>query len=157
MQRGRVDIVTDVREWQFYFRLRDGLENREKVLNALVDFFDNPEAMRLSIPGKCKLGGRFDWSRELGFYDGYEIEASYVDFIFRTNAGALLPLDGSRYSENLSDKMFCVQVSTGRRFIFKKETMSHHMKEMLNDVREGKLNNEANHYLTWRYRNRFYI
>lgn len=126
-----------IKEWELYFKMADGYENRDAVVKAFADFLEDPRADKLEIPGKCMLGGKV-FGRE-GFNDGDEIFTSFIKFVERIERG--------------EHDLMCATTISGSKYYFYSDDYNAYMFLMLGDlIHIGKLSHRRYFYLKREFR-----
>ena len=131
-----MDNKPELRSWNLYFPLDDGLENRMNVMKAFMDFLQNPDADELKVPGNCVLGG--DVYGRAGVADGVMVVTSYVRYIKRLERGYAFG--------NPNDLMRAVTAS-GSVYYFYSRTHDAFMQMMMGDIiNRGRLDPRPGRY-----------
>lgn len=126
-----------IRNWELFFWVGYGHENRSTVMEAFVDFMRN-DAKTLTIPGRCMLGGLVYGSEK--FSDGGEIYTSNLCFIERLERGKL-------GEDGFSNDLMCATTASGSKYYFYAGNHNAYMALMIKDLREGVINPAQHHYL----------
>ena len=126
-----------IKEWELFFRKRDGKANRAKMAAAFHEFWNDRERDVLWVDGKVMLGGELHTSPNTPSRG--EITTSNVVSFHRITRD---DLDG--YPHDL----ICALTHSGNNYYFYSDEYCAHMFMMLGDLTHlGKLNNEREYYL----------
>ena len=135
-----------ITEWQLYFELEYGLENRERIMKEFCAFVKNPDSVLLPIHGHVRVGGKVHNSAS--FADGTLINTSEVRS-FRK--GTLITDDeGNMYATitmTTSDKNMSALTMKGHVYILDYLGRSSWQRRMEMDAIIGALSPEPMHYI----------
>ena len=125
--------------WEIYFEEKNGYDNRETVARAFSDFYENREADKIEIPGKCMLGG-IVFGRE-GFNNDSEILTTDIKSIER--------IERSADEDKIPHDLMCATTVSGGKYFFYSDDFNAFMLMMLGDLlyRRKKLNSIPYYYL----------
>lgn len=125
-----------MKKWNLYFLKTGGFENRERIINSLVEFMKDRASICMEMPGNCMFFGEI-YGHDL-YKEGGRIITSNVLRIERCK---------TENSNNHIHDLFCVVTKTGKYFCYSDECGSN-MKRMLEDlINTGSLNRMPGWYL----------
>lgn len=129
-------------EWGLFFDTANGYDNRFDVVKAFTDFWGRTSTKRLTVPGKCQLGGRLGGTGTEKVFDS-EIES--IERLDSCNGRARRDL-------------MCATTVSGKKYYFYSDEVSGYMSLMLSDILNlGVLNPRRYYYLGHRYYGTHYI
>lgn len=127
-----------VKDWELYFKSADGEENREAVVKAFAEFFEDCKAEKLEIPGKTMLGGLV-YGRE-GFKDG--------ELIFTSSIKTIEKIERSSDENGNPLDLLRASTATGSEYYLYSDEYNAYMFLMLGDIiHMGKLSPRRNRYV----------
>lgn len=131
-----------IKEWELYFDKANGYENRTTVAKAFTNFWEEPKADKLEIPGKCMLGGKV-FGRK-GFNDGEEIFTSNIQSVERIERGN---------HNGVPHDLMCATTISGSKYYFYSDDHNAYMFLMLGDlIHTGELSQRRYFYLKREFR-----
>ena len=142
-----MDHYPIMKEWELYFDKKDGLGNRETVAKAFYDFWKEPTAKQLIMPGRCGIGGNV--FNHHTYSDNEMILSSRV-----------ISIDSIKRSDyyGIPHDLMCANTATGSKYYFYSNEYNTFMFIMIGDlVRLGHLNPNPNYYLGPEFRNKGFI
>ena len=126
-----------MKRWELYFDESCGYENRTVIAKAFTEFWNDPKADKIEIPGKCMLGGKV-YGRK-GFRDGVEVFTSNVKVIERIKRDR---------RDGVPHDLMCATTASGSRYYIYSDGHNAYMAMMLGDIiHAGSLSKRQGHYL----------
>ena len=112
-----------VKQWELYFDVANGYENRYDVMKAFASFWEDSKADKLEIPGKCRFGGEVFGHK--GYSDGVVIVTSSIQSVERIERG---------YHHNgLPHDLMCATTTSGSKYYFYSSDCNVFMYSMMTD------------------------
>ncbi len=131
-----------IKEWELYFDKANGYDNRTTVAKAFTNFWVEPKAGKLEIPGKCMLGGKVFGCK--GFNDGDEIFTPDIQSIERIERGD---------HNGVPHDLMCATTIFGSKYYFYSDDHNFYMFLMLDDlIHTGELSQRRCSYLKREFR-----
>ena len=142
-----IEEAATLKNWQFMFKEKHGMDNKEKVVKAFFHFMEDYRYNELVVPGECMLCGEIFNSKR--FNEGESILTSYVLKIRKVDR-AIYPTHTFFYQMQnaATDKNLLFVETENSNYFLEYDKKSAWMFMMLDDLqRKHKLNNDGKKYM----------
>lgn len=151
-------VASQLHLWQLVFNKKDGIDNRQKVMEAFLQFW-NDGAETLEIPGNCMLAGQIigdPWGR---FRNCEWVRTSKLVSISRVAPEGIIPspeaieVMGTDSADGVTPiahgkTPLWAKTEKGNYYFFYRHDKTKPMTNLLFDLaHDGRLNEEPRHYL----------